>query len=254
MPGPHLMSVLPRLPPWSRSGRIQTDESAEPCSSYRPRCGPERPSYSLLLPVKATARSGGHQSGHPSHPRRSLSAWLQPELFSFERAVPHSSERCTIGSVPYKSKGCNTCGRRKVKVPDSATRFQILGVPIQSPIECDEIKPECMRCIKNGHICPGYERNRVFIIHSSTDSAKALVRRPRQSVVSTGSAIIRPADVDPGIPQFNVNSGVRTHLSRILSIVSHHPLRFSMAGHWGESISRIHLLSSLETARCWIKQ
>ncbi|KAK7430697.1 hypothetical protein QQZ08_002741 [Neonectria magnoliae] len=44
--------------------------------------------------------------------------------------------------VPGRSKGCNTCRKRRVK--------------------CDETKPTCVRCTKAGYECLGYERVRLW--------------------------------------------------------------------------------------------
>ncbi|KAH7109522.1 hypothetical protein EDB81DRAFT_704630 [Dactylonectria macrodidyma] len=49
--------------------------------------------------------------------------------------------------VPGRSKGCNTCRKRRVK--------------------CDETKPTCVRCTKAGFECLGYERARLWH-HTST--------------------------------------------------------------------------------------
>ncbi|RSM19447.1 hypothetical protein CDV31_001607 [Fusarium ambrosium] len=49
--------------------------------------------------------------------------------------------------VPGRSKGCNTCRKRRVK--------------------CDETKPVCVRCTKGGFECLGYIRDRVWR-HTST--------------------------------------------------------------------------------------
>ncbi|KAJ5526711.1 hypothetical protein N7513_010870 [Penicillium frequentans] len=99
-----------------------------------------------------------------------------------------------MGGVPYGSKGCNTCRRRKVK--------------------CDENKPECMRCLKNGHVCTGYERNHVFI-HNTTDT-KVLAQRPRgrtfETVVKKAAATSSPVEVHTDVPRFNVNVQVRTQV------------------------------------------
>ncbi|KAJ5678729.1 hypothetical protein N7462_006973 [Penicillium macrosclerotiorum] len=96
-----------------------------------------------------------------------------------------------MGGTPYQSKGCNTCRRRKVK--------------------CDEAKPECMRCLKNGHVCTGYERNYVFI-HNSIEYDKILFRRSRDPVKKGTSQAVESSlpKTQLDISHFNVNSGVRT--------------------------------------------
>ncbi|KAJ1711705.1 hypothetical protein NYO67_6146 [Aspergillus flavus] len=98
-----------------------------------------------------------------------------------------------MGGIPFKSTGCNTCRRRKVK--------------------CDEAKPECLRCVKNGHVCTGYERSRVFIHKSSNameDGAQKFTRRPKALL---NDLITHQVDqVEPGVPQLNTNVEVRSQL------------------------------------------
>ncbi|CAK36879.1 mitochondrial ribosomal protein L27 family protein [Aspergillus niger] len=98
-----------------------------------------------------------------------------------------------MGGIPFRSTGCNTCRRRKVK--------------------CDEAKPECNRCIKNGHVCTGYERKRVFI-HKSSEAIEEgelkLVRRPQST---SGKIPDRQLTrVEPGFPRLNNNAEVRSQL------------------------------------------
>ncbi|PYH96342.1 hypothetical protein BO71DRAFT_321053 [Aspergillus ellipticus CBS 707.79] len=98
-----------------------------------------------------------------------------------------------MGGIPFRSTGCNTCRRRKVK--------------------CDEAKPECNRCIKNGHVCTGYERKRVFIHKSSgviEEGDQKLVRRPKSTPEGISDRqIIR---VEPEVPRWNINAEVRSLL------------------------------------------
>ncbi|KAJ5174713.1 uncharacterized protein N7482_000590 [Penicillium canariense] len=63
-----------------------------------------------------------------------------------------------MGGIPWHSKGCQTCRKRKVK--------------------CDEQEPECARCIKRGVKCPGYEKTRIFIHHPLARREKAKVSIP----------------------------------------------------------------------------
>ncbi|KAJ5645727.1 hypothetical protein N7507_011738 [Penicillium longicatenatum] len=46
--------------------------------------------------------------------------------------------------VAGKSKGCNTCRKRK--------------------IACDQQKPACNRCTRSNRVCGGYEKDRVFVL------------------------------------------------------------------------------------------
>ncbi|KAJ5082815.1 hypothetical protein N7532_011858 [Penicillium argentinense] len=56
------------------------------------------------------------------------------------------------GGIPWQSKGCWTCRKRKIK--------------------CDQRKPECERCIKRDIQCLGYEKTRTFIYHSYEEPEK----------------------------------------------------------------------------------
>ena len=51
--------------------------------------------------------------------------------------------------VPGKSKGCQTCRRRKKG--------------------CDLQRPSCGQCLKSGNVCGGYRRDLTFIHHSTTN-------------------------------------------------------------------------------------
>ncbi|KAI3009803.1 transcriptional regulator family: Fungal Specific TF [Aspergillus niger] len=80
-------------------------------------------------------------------------------------------------------------------------------------VKCDEAKPECNRCIKNGHVCTGYERKRVFI-HKSSEAIEEgelkLVRRPQST---SGKIPDRQLTrVEPGFPRLNNNAEVRSQL------------------------------------------
>ncbi|KAE8379106.1 hypothetical protein BDV26DRAFT_260080 [Aspergillus bertholletiae] len=98
-----------------------------------------------------------------------------------------------MGGIPFKSTGCNTCRRRKVK--------------------CDEAKPECLRCVKHGHVCTGYERSRIFIHQSSNamgNGAQKLTQRPKALLNgSTPHQIVR---VESEIPRLSTNVEVRSQL------------------------------------------
>ncbi|KAE8144542.1 hypothetical protein BDV25DRAFT_166608 [Aspergillus avenaceus] len=98
-----------------------------------------------------------------------------------------------MGGIPFKSTGCNTCRRRKVK--------------------CDETKPECLRCVKNGHVCTGYERTRVFIHKSSNalkEDSENLSRRPK--TLRGRPKTLQVGRVEPEIPRLNTNVEIRSQL------------------------------------------
>lgn len=83
-------------------------------------------------------------------------------------------------------------------------------------MQCDETKPECLRCVKNGHICTGYERQRVFIHKSASavnNSQKA--QRPKRKDAAKSN---RPAgaiiavNLAEQVPRFNARLEVRSQL------------------------------------------
>ncbi|KAM0327486.1 hypothetical protein ACHAQA_005774 [Verticillium albo-atrum] len=78
--------------------------------------------------------------------------------------------------VPGRSKGCNTCRRRKKG--------------------CDQQRPVCGQCLKAGVECTGYDRQRVFINASKPIDGQALtVTRvsPPAHDVSLHSSLARSA-------------------------------------------------------------
>lgn len=82
-------------------------------------------------------------------------------------------------------------------------------------MQCDEARPECVRCVKNGHICTGYERQRVFI-HKSASTVKdsqKVIQRPKEKEIAQRSAgtlvAINPVQQ---VPRFNARPEVRSQL------------------------------------------
>ncbi|KAI9704695.1 MAG: hypothetical protein M1820_005443 [Bogoriella megaspora] len=61
--------------------------------------------------------------------------------------------------VPGKSKGCNTCRRRKIR--------------------CDEGKPTCTRCARSGRECEGYDRFPTFLNRTAQGLEK---RKPLEEI------------------------------------------------------------------------
>ncbi|KAF2102534.1 hypothetical protein NA57DRAFT_52102 [Rhizodiscina lignyota] len=63
-------------------------------------------------------------------------------------------------NVPGRSKGCNTCRRRKKG--------------------CDLRRPSCARCVRDGFQCEGYDRPTIFVSHQpDTNSTRLVTVRPR---------------------------------------------------------------------------
>ncbi|KAJ5183429.1 hypothetical protein N7492_001045 [Penicillium capsulatum] len=86
-----------------------------------------------------------------------------------------------MGGAPWRSNGCNTCRKRKVK--------------------CDFQRPQCARCLRGGHRCEGYERDRKFI-HTFADPAPG----PSDALTVQSQA------EDPSFTVINVNSQIRSQL------------------------------------------
>jgi hypothetical protein len=83
-----------------------------------------------------------------------------------------------------RSKGCNTCKRRKVK--------------------CDEGKPGCQRCIRFGRECEGYGQKapRVRFVHDVRSTSEKDSQSPRrvQALVSHTSASAQPVIIPAPTP------------------------------------------------------
>ncbi|KAL6232394.1 hypothetical protein BDW75DRAFT_243033 [Aspergillus navahoensis] len=72
-------------------------------------------------------------------------------------------------NVAGRSKGCLTCRARKIK--------------------CDLSRPECSNCTRNGHICRGYERPRVFVNYAASTAGNG---NGRASASASASANPKP--------------------------------------------------------------
>ena len=68
-----------------------------------------------------------------------------------------------MGGIPWQSHGCKSCKQRRIKV-GGHPQIHLTRLTWK---QCDLQKPECARCIKRGLSCPGYNRDRVFIHHTS---------------------------------------------------------------------------------------
>ncbi|KAJ5641814.1 hypothetical protein N7490_005814 [Penicillium lividum] len=82
--------------------------------------------------------------------------------------------------VAGKSKGCNTCRKRK--------------------IACDQQKPACQRCTRSNRVCGGYEKERVFVLV--------------QPAAEKTHTFIRPSEQDKS-PQQSPTSAPVTEIQRV---------------------------------------
>jgi hypothetical protein len=68
--------------------------------------------------------------------------------------------------VPGRSKGCNTCIRRKIRVCDYAICFiaarHIADFTLYS--QCDQETPLCGNCRKSNRLCTGYKRRLGYVL------------------------------------------------------------------------------------------
>ncbi|OGM48028.1 hypothetical protein ABOM_002741 [Aspergillus bombycis] len=73
--------------------------------------------------------------------------------------------------VAGKSKGCNTCRKRKVA--------------------CDQERPACARCTRSNRVCGGYERERVFVLVQPAAEKKHIFLKPHSLEVSSHSKVLQ---------------------------------------------------------------
>jgi len=82
------------------------------------------------------------------------------------------------GTAPFQSRGCRTCKRRRMKVWRIPTQQR--QAVANHKIQCDQQKPQYLRCQKRGLECLGYDEPRPFVIFTPN--------KPYQTLASiTGS-------------------------------------------------------------------
>ncbi|KAJ5101098.1 hypothetical protein N7456_007150 [Penicillium angulare] len=119
-----------------------------------------------------------------------------------------------MGGIPYKSLGCGTCKKRKIR--------------------CDLGLPGCARCIKRGTPCPGYDKGRNFVHHT------VVTRRENQGTTKRPIAQLVGHLKPLALPEtFSMSAEVRTKLfSDFLSIY------FPVAqGQFGKNDSLYYLMT-----------
>jgi hypothetical protein len=101
--------------------------------------------------------------------------------------------------APWRSQGCNTCRRRKVKVCNPTITAAIVN---RYPPQCDGERPHCARCLRGGHRCDGYDRSRKFVhAFSAPDTTSKDLSVKRQ-----------PRKQDASFSTINVNTQIRSQL------------------------------------------
>jgi hypothetical protein len=82
--------------------------------------------------------------------------------------------------VPGKSKGCETCRHRRVKVGSTQSRSDGQLLTHQQS-QCDLQRPACGRCLRTNRTCPGYERGLIFVNNAPRETKGGqAVFRPKQ--------------------------------------------------------------------------
>jgi hypothetical protein len=75
--------------------------------------------------------------------------------------------------VPGRSKGCNTCIQRKIKVRNYAAWFYVtrrFAYSTTSP-QCDQETPLCRNCRKSNRLCTGYKRRLGYVLSRNVNVA-----------------------------------------------------------------------------------
>ncbi|KAJ5927837.1 hypothetical protein N7466_006793 [Penicillium verhagenii] len=92
--------------------------------------------------------------------------------------------------VAGKSKGCNTCRKRK--------------------IACDQEKPTCKRCTQSNRVCGGYEKERVFVlVQPAAEKTHTYLRSPPEPQRNAKSPVEEARRVQATVPFTKRNSAYK---------------------------------------------
>ncbi|TRX88387.1 hypothetical protein FHL15_010700 [Xylaria flabelliformis] len=112
---------------------------------------------------------------------------------------PHNRRRHpTTTRLPY-SLGCHACRRMKVKVlyPRPHYRHSLIGSR-----QCDEEKPQCVRCTKGGRMCPGYrDANQVVFRSVNTEFIPEAQNSHLRKTSKSGGLLIESISSTPLLTQ-----------------------------------------------------
>ncbi|CAI0650466.1 unnamed protein product [Colletotrichum noveboracense] len=76
------------------------------------------------------------------------------------------------------SRGCLNCKEGRVKVGIfGLLKFPLVAPCSQSPDQCDEEKPACLRCRRLKYVCPGYPDQWTLVLRQQDTHAKEHVRK-----------------------------------------------------------------------------
>lgn len=105
--------------------------------------------------------------------------------------------------VAGRSKACNTCRQRRIKVRFSAVFAPTWNGPTDCCLtikKCSYERPHCAQCIKSNFRCTGYQRERQFVVGSKFVQGQPTLEEQRSSmhmVRSTPSKVIWQAAPSP---------------------------------------------------------
>lgn len=127
-------------------------------------------------------------------------------MSTFKRTLDHSQKRdCRLldniivllkmGNIGGPSKGCNRCKRLKVKAcaPDMyPPRVNVILIHSQ----CDEAKPQCLRCERAKQKCTGYVDTETFDarVRYETGLGNRRVTRSRRSKQKSPDPVVAPPE------------------------------------------------------------
>jgi hypothetical protein len=168
--------------------------------------------------------------------------------------------------VPGRSRGCNTCRKRKVKVRRPALPFARL------PAQCSLETPVCSVCANSKRVCLGYARERIFLQQDPSSSkphsyqkqyraepkmdgrCSATPETPDDSSKSSSSSSQRSsptsnAIANPSTLSLTATATRSTIISTFLTTFTPHTSMASLAGH-SPLLEMIHMSSLPPSLEC----
>ncbi|KAF4336540.1 C6 zinc finger domain protein [Fusarium beomiforme] len=123
------------------------------------------------LILLAEGKAEGYRRNYPKH------QYLKADVPTDE-----VRNRVSMVGVPGRSKACLNCRERKLKVSET-TDFR-LNATDGMLYKCGLEKPYCARCTRNGRVCGGYERPRIFVHRFQKSGTPPQTTSPLRAVVS----------------------------------------------------------------------
>ena len=94
--------------------------------------------------------------------------------------------------VAGKSKGCNTCRQRRIKVYSVTHKQHYMSA---HNYQCSFERPHCAQCLKSNFRCTGYQRERVFVVNDSTSMKSRQIPSDKRKVSSGDRNPKKPARI-----------------------------------------------------------